>query len=226
MADNPKHLVLVGGGHAHVAVLADWIGHGLPCERATLLTPNRYLRYSGMVPGWIAGQYNRDIGRVDLAALAERAGVQLLLGSCTGIEPEANWIRTGGGQVIEYDIASFDTGGVGQAHKLLGKDKRLVDIRPIDRFVERIEERPDAQHIAVVGGGAGGVEIAFALRNRVGAEVAPQVTLVAGREGLLPNLSSAVRRKVAAELARQGIALVSENARLEDGRAFRRIGAS
>ena len=217
MSERRKHLLLVGGGHAHVAVLADWIENGLPCERATLLTPHRNLRYSGTVPGWISGQYSRDEGLVDVGALAERAGVQLLLGPCTGIDPEAGWVKTGGGQVIEYDVVSFDTGGVGRSPRLLGKAPNLIDVRPIDRFVERLEEHADAQRIAVVGGGAGGVEIAFALNNRAGMKGAAQVTLVTGADGLLPDLSSAVRRKVAKELARQSIAVITEDARLEDG---------
>ncbi|MEO1220474.1 MAG: FAD-dependent oxidoreductase [Pseudomonadota bacterium] len=216
-----KHVMLVGGGHAHVAVLADWIAGGLPCPRATLLTPRRHLRYSGMVPGWIAGQYERDDGVVDVAALAEKAGVQLLLGPCTGIDPAAGWVKTGGGQVIEYDIVSLDTGGVGRANTLLGKDfakeRRVLDIRPIDRFVERLEDRGDPQTIAILGGGAGGVEIAFAMRNRMGAETSPAVTLVTGRDGLLPDLSTSVRRRAERELLRQGIAVIEEDARVEDG---------
>lgn len=217
MAELAKHVMLVGGGHAHVAVLADWITNGLPCARASLLTPHRYLRYSGMVPGWIAGQYERDAGLVDVAALAKRAGAQLLLGPCIGIDPEAHWVKTGGGQVIEYDVVSFDTGGVGRAQKVLGKDPRLLDIRPIDRFVERLNERALAERIAVVGGGAGGVEIAFALHNRQGARLKPRVTLVTGCDGLLPDLSTRVRDRVAAELNRQGIAVWEEDALLEAG---------
>lgn len=217
MSRSLQTLMLVGGGHAHVAVLADWIRNGLPCERAVLLTPHRRLRYSGMVPGWIAGQYERDEGVVDLAALAQRAGVQLLLGPCTGIDPERRWIRTGGGQPLEFDIVSIDTGGVGQAEKLLGKDPRLIDIRPIDRFVERLDSRERATRIAVVGGGAGGTEIAFALRNRRGEEEQPQVIFVTGRDGLLPDMSSPVRRKAAKALEKQGIRVLSEDARFEEG---------
>ena len=216
MSEQRKHLLLVGGGHAHVAVLADWIENGLPCERATLLTPHRHLRYSGTVPGWISGQYARDEGLVDVGALAARAGAQLLLGPCTGIDPEAGWVKTGGGQIIEYDVVSFDTGGVGRSPRLLGKAPNLLDVRPIDRFVERLERHPGACRIAVVGGGAGGVEIAFALNNRAGMKGAVQVTLVTGAGGLLPDLSSAVRRKVAQELARQNIAVIAEDARIED----------
>ncbi len=168
-----------------------------------------------MVPGWIAGQYERDEGTVDVAALAERAGVRLVLGRCTAIEPDAHRVRMAGGQSLEFDIASLDTGGVGRADDVLGEDPRVIDIRPIDRFVERLKAAPETNRFAVVGGGAGGVELAFALRNR--SHPAPTVTLVAGAEGLVPQLSSAVRSAVAKHLARQDIDVIEQDARIEAG---------
>lgn len=207
---------MVGGGHAHVAVLADWIRGGLPCERATLLTPDCHLRYSGTVPGWISGQYDRDEGLVDVAALAERAGAALVLASCIAIDPEARRVVTDAGDRIDFDITSIDTGGVGRARDVLGDDPRLLDIRPIGGFVERLEGREDAERIAVIGGGAGGVELAFALRNRQRG-ASPDVSLVTGRDGLLTALSSAVRRTVKRSLDEQGITVLTAEARIEGG---------
>lgn len=206
----------MGGGHAHVAVLADWVRHGLPCARATLLTPHPALRYSGTVPGWIAGQYARDFGLVDLAGLAERAGVELVLDHCLAIDPEARTVTTAKGQKVAFDVASIDTGGVGRAAKVLDEDPRVIDIRPIDEFVVRLETQLHAARIAVVGGGAGGVELAFALRNR--AKSPPDaVALVTGKQGLLPEFSQAVRSVVAKELADQDIVVIAEDARIEGG---------
>lgn len=199
-------------------MLADWIEHGLPCDRATLLTPARHLRYSGTVPGWIAGQYARDYGTVDVAALAERAGARLVLAHCTAIDPEAREVGTDSGERIGFDIASLDTGGVGRARAVLGDDPRLLDIRPIDRFVEAIDAMTPPASIAVIGGGAGGTELAMGLRNWKGAASRPEVTIVTGSEGLLPRMSAAVRRKVARELERQGIVLLRKDARFLGGR--------
>lgn len=198
-------------------MLADWIENGLPCARATLLTPHGQLRYSGTVPGWIAGQYSRDFGTVDIAALTERAGAELVLGSCTAIEPEARTVTTHSGEHIEFDVASIDTGGVGRALAILGDDPRLIDIRPIDRFVERLAAMTPPRQIAVIGGGAGGVELAMGLRNWKGAAPRPEVTFVTGSEGLLPDLSAAVRSKVSDELARQSIQSIQADARFEEG---------
>ncbi|PKP96351.1 MAG: hypothetical protein CVT76_07055, partial [Alphaproteobacteria bacterium HGW-Alphaproteobacteria-15] len=213
-----RTLLLVGGGHAHVAVLADWIARGVPADiRAVLLTPQPTLRYSGMVPGWIVGQHSRDEALVDLAALAQRAGIELVLDSCTGLDPDARRVRTAGGGDIAFDITSFDTGGEGRGAALLGNDPRLIDVRPIGGFVDRLAASPALAHVVVAGGGAGGVELAFAIRNRSGNTAPPKVTLVTGRDGLLPGFAPAVQRRVAAGLARQGIAVHHDDARIEGG---------
>ncbi len=222
MSASDSDLVLVGGGHAHVAVLADWIRNGLPSQRAMLITPSRHLRYSGMVPGWISGRYKRDEGTVDLVALARQARVKLVLDACVAIDPEARSIRTQGGHSIGFKIASIDTGGVGRAKAVLGDDPRLIDIRPIGRFVDRLEEwrtrRPDTSpRVVVIGGGAGGVELAFALRNLAGVSPRPEVTCVTGSEGLLPHLSEPVRDSVRVAMDEQGIAIVEEDARFDGG---------
>ena len=208
----PQHLLLIGGGHSHVAVLADWARHGMPCDRATLLTPYPTLRYSGTVPGWIAGQYARDFGLVNLAGLAKRAGVDMVLDRCEAIDPDARMVTTAGGESIAFEVASIDTGGVGLAHSVLGDDARVIDIRPIDGFVTRLVALPATARIAVVGGGAGGVELAFALKSHV-----ESLIFFAGKQGLLPDFSEPVRDAVAKELARQGIECLAEDARIEGG---------
>ncbi len=210
------HLLLIGGGHAHVAVLADWIRNGPPA-RATLLTPYPALRYSGMVPGWIAGEYARDEGLVDLAALADRARVELVLDRCVSLDPEANIATGDSGVEIPFDVASIDTGGVGRARNTFGDDPRLIDVRPIDQFVERLAGLPGFERIAVIGGGAGGVELAFALRNAGRIDHRPEVVFVAGSDGLLPGFSGSVVRPVRAELAAQAIRLIEADAHIIDG---------
>jgi NADH dehydrogenase FAD-containing subunit len=217
-----RALLLVGGGHAHVAVLADWIAHGVPGgAQAVLLTPAPALRYSGMVPGWLAGQHGRDEGLVDLAALAARAGVAFVADRCAALDPEARVLTTAGGARIGFALASFDTGGEGQGAALLGADPRLLEVRPIDALVERLAvlraSRRGPWRVVVAGGGAGGVELAFGLRNLAGARPPPQVTLVAGEGGLLPGFAPGVRSRALRSCARQGIAVIAADARFAHG---------
>lgn len=211
-------MALIGGGHAHVAVLADWAKRGLPAPRTLVLTPEPHLRYSGMVPGWISGEHSSEAGLVDLVGLAKAAGAELVLDRCVAIDPMSRTILTLENGVISFEFASIDTGGVGRASKVLGEDPRLLDVRPIGSFVEALEERQMAgKRIAVIGGGGGGVELAFALRNRAASGEPPEVTLIAGEAGLMPGFSAGVRHRVESELKRQSIAVVEVDAWIERG---------
>lgn len=218
-ATDTRTLLLVGGGHAHVAVLADWARAGPPPGvRTLLLTPDRHLRYSGMVPGWLAGQHGAREGQVDLAALAARADVTLIADRCAALDPEARVVTTASGARIAFDHASVDTGGIGRAAAVLGDDPRLIDVRPIGAFVDQVAaRRAGLARVVVVGGGAAGVELAFALRNLAGVAVRPDVRLVTGTGGLLPGFAASVQRRAAAALVRQGIVQIAGPARFAHG---------
>ncbi|MCU0949223.1 MAG: FAD-dependent oxidoreductase [Porphyrobacter sp.] len=219
-------LVLVGGGHANLAVLADWICHGIPAgARVALVTPDPFLTYSAMVPGWIAGQYRLAEGRVDLAALAGRAGVRLIAGRCVGIAPDARIITLENGDKVAFRLVAIDTGGAGRADQILGDGAALIDVRPMDRFVARLAQwheanRAMARRIVVIGGGAGGVELAFACANMAGLAEGCAVVLVTGRDGLLPGFAPRLRGLAARELARQSITVIAGEARCDGGELY------
>ncbi len=222
MVSSGRSLVLIGGGHAHLGVLADWIKRGRPDARTILVSPHRQTRYSGMIPGTVAGDYAVEDGLIDLAALADRAGAELVLDRCIAIDPAAQFIQTESHGDIAFGCCSIDTGGVGMAADALGSDPRLIDVRPIGTFLSRLSRwekhaQVRTSHIAVVGGGAGGVELAFALRKRF---VGPKVTLtlVAGAAGLLDGFSPRARLLAKRELGRGDIELIEQDAVFEDGR--------
>ncbi len=215
----PFEILLIGGGHAHLAVLADWIRNGLPVTRAAVLTPSRFLRYSGTVPGWIAGEYSPEDGLVDVQALAKRAGAEFIADRCIAIDPAVRSVMTLSSGLIAFKTCSIDTGGVGRAARVLGDDPRIADVRPIDAFAERVREwshTARARRVAVIGGGAGGTELAFGLRNMRTEGTKPEVTLIAGTDGLLPGFGARARSLVQSELSAQGIEVTAENARIEN----------
>jgi selenide,water dikinase len=49
--------VLVGGGHTHVQVLRKWMMHPLPGVHLSVVLDRPEAVYSGMVPGFVAGEY-------------------------------------------------------------------------------------------------------------------------------------------------------------------------
>jgi len=184
-----KRVLLVGGGHAHAWVLRE----GIPDE-VTLVTPYPHHTYSGMLPGYVAGHYTADEIRIDVAALCERAGARLVLGRVAALDAAHRRARLEDGTEIEYDVASLDAGSeaAAPAHALAAK--------PFEPFMARWEEvRHSLRRVAVVGGGAAGVEMAMAIAHRTGA----RVTLYSDR----PMFRARLAGRIARQLEANGVAL-------------------
>ena len=103
-------LVLVGGGHAHIQVLTRWAMAPVPGARLTLVVDRPVAVYSGMVPGFVAGQYPRDDLEIDVRPLALRAGARCIVAPATGVDTTARRLVLEGRPPIAYDTVSFDVG--------------------------------------------------------------------------------------------------------------------
>lgn len=204
-----KRLLLVGGGHAHVHVLKTLIDAPITNTHVTLLTPYAHQVYSGMLPGWIAGHYRLDQCKIALAPLAARAGVQMIAASLTALDPAAQVVTTSTGETLRYDVISIDTGSVANTLGIPGAAEHAITIRPIDEFIHKIDARvienlalpADAAPTrwTIVGGGAGGVEVALALKHRLGARAI--VTIISAAN----TLPAAVGARVARALAQANV---------------------
>jgi pyridine nucleotide-disulfide oxidoreductase family protein len=209
-----QRIILAGGGHAHLAVLADWARTPWPDTERWLVTSARHTTYSGMLPGWMAGIYRAEDLLIDLAPLAEQAGAKLVLDDVVGLDPDGKRLQLASGTEIAFDRLSLATGGEDDLARLSDLGSRLIAVRPVSLFMQRwtafIEATAPATSLAlaVVGGGAAGVELALgaaaALRTRT---IAGKITLVSPRDGLLAGHGQGVRRRALAELARHGIAV-------------------
>jgi selenide,water dikinase len=210
-------LVLVGGGHAHVHVLADLAARPVAGVAVTLVSPGPRHHYSGMVPGYLQGTYREDELTLDLAWLCARAGARLVTALATGLDVGARAVLVGDAR-LAFDLLSLDVGSEPAGLERPGVREHAVPVRPIDRAVE-LRARVDAlaarapgdrARAVVVGAGAGGVEVALALDRRLrlgGAR--PAVTLVEAAPTVLPGYAPAARRRAARILARRGVSVLT-----------------
>ena len=184
-----KRVLLVGGGHAHAWVLRAGVQ-----GNATLVTPYSHHIYSGMLPGFIAGHYKLEDIRIDIAALAARAGVKLVLGRVASLDASRRRARLEDGTELEYDMASLDVGSDSAAPPY------ALAAKPFETFMEQwLEAKDRVRTVAVVGGGAAGVEVAMAVAHRANA----RVTLYSDR----PMFRAGLARRIARQLARNGVEL-------------------
>lgn len=206
-------LILIGGGHAQLSVLRALSTEQLNVE-AVLVTPSVYQIYSGMLPGWIAGHYTAEECRIDLSPLAQAANTQLVLGSVIGIDAKRRIVELADGSKLDYDTLSIDVGSETDTSWLQAADVRLLPIKPLSEFIERwpdivtsASQRTD-YHLAIVGGGAAGVELAFAARYAFTSKgIQAEVALVASENGLLPGHAESVKKRAENLLQHHGIRL-------------------
>lgn len=210
-------IILAGGGHAHLAVLADWAARPWPETERVLVTASRHTAYSGMLPGWMAGIYRAEDLLIDLAPLAEAAGARLIIDEVTGLEADRRRLYLASGATLEGDLLSLATGGEADLAALGDAGAHVLPVKPVDRFMagwsallKEVEAgRPVS--LAVVGGGAAGVEIALAAEAALRASGAA-LTLVAAPDSFLRGHAPSVRHLARAELARRGIAFCPSRA--------------
>ena len=125
--------------------------------------------YSGMVPGFVAGDYTHSDLEIDIVPLARRAGASVILSPATDVDPVRKTVSIEGRPAIRFDLMSLDVGSTVRGLDLPGVQEHALSTRPIASFVHALEAhlarlralgRP--AKIAVVGGGAdlrcGGVQ--------------------------------------------------------------------
>lgn len=216
-----RHLVLVGGGHSHVEVVRRLGRRPIPGVTVTLVSRGRHTPYSGMLPGYIAGHYTYDDVHIDLEALTTAAGIHWVNDTVTGMDPGAQTLTRAEGGRLHYDHASLDIGSTPDPGAT-GAAEHAIAAKPIDRFdtrwralLERVRDTRHRHRIAVVGGGAGGIELILAMHHRLRAERQAAggdpdtlaFTLFTRGSTVLPTHNRRVQRRFQRLLADRGITL-------------------
>ena len=226
-----KHLVLIGGGHAHLPALRQlgrMIGLG---HRVTLVTPDDHHYYSGMGPGMLAGIYTPEQGSFAVARMAEKAGATVVRAAVTGLDAEARALSLADGSTLPYDLVSFNIGSRVVVDLPDDGSCPVLPVKPIQRLLEArkrlLAMLPEGRkNLVVIGGGPSGVELCGALwRLLRDARGHGEITLVGGRR-LLADFPERARELALASLAERGIRILEgvraqrvadRHVRLDDG---------
>lgn len=184
------HIVLLGAGNSNLVILRSWLMAPIPGVSLTIVNPHGAAPYSGMVPGYIAGEYTKEQIEIDLVKLCARIGTNLILDSATFIDGKSKKIHFAARPSITFDYLSICIGSHTGPPDALIVDAlpnstipapRMWPLKPLGALLECIDgmaltDKPF--HLVIVGGGAGGFELAVSLKHRVGSKPQFKISLI------------------------------------------------
>jgi selenide,water dikinase len=231
-----RDIVFVGGGHSHVGVLKRF---GMAPEagvRLTLICTDVHTPYSGMLPGYVSGHYSYDEAHIDLGRLAVFAGARLFCDDVIGIDRANGKVLCRNRPPVPYDRLSINIGSTPQLRGVPGAEAFTTPVKPINRFNARwlallarvAQHTAGILRIAVVGAGAGGVELVLSMQYRLLRELKAkgrsaaliEFHLLSAADAILPTHNAWVQHKFVTVLAQRGVHvhLRAEVTRAEAGR--------
>ncbi len=215
-----KHVVLLGIGHTNAHVLRMWRMQRLPDTQLTCVSNSPVATYSGMLPGVLAGQYPLERMEIDLVRLCASVGARLIVDDVTGLHVSDQLLHFAHRPSLPFDVLSIGIGSVPSQQGITSSDETMLPIKPMQTFVDRLTKhlqkwKQTVSHrplrVTIVGGGAGGVEIALCLpaRLRVLLENVPfTIHLVTSAESILKGMRPKSVQRVTKLLAERGIQLL------------------
>ena len=187
-------LVLVGGGHAQIAVLKAFAMKPVPGLRLTIVTSSSRTPYSGMLPGYVEGVWHDDDLHIDLRHLAQAANARIIIATVTGINADLKQIYFDDRPALGFDVLSLNIGGQPNINSIKGAANNAIPVKPIAGFQARFEAlfaQSLPRKLVVIGGGAAGCELALALITRWISETGspPDMTIISQSHILMPQMA-------------------------------------
>jgi NADH dehydrogenase FAD-containing subunit len=214
----PRQLVLLGAGPAHLQTLAHLARHPLVGARIILLAPYSGQLHSNLLPGLVAGHYQHDDCVIPLEPLVRHSGVQWVSRGVRALDAQTRSIQLDDGTALHYDWLSINTGPL-QNRALLeqtlpGAREHGLFLRPIEAFAAlwpQVAKMADARPLrfTVIGAGASGAEMAMALRKRFASS---SVTLLSGQHAPGAEFAECFQHQLLAALKARQITVIRDRA--------------
>jgi len=223
----PRHLVLVGAGHAHLTTLVNLERFITRGHRVSVVGPSPYHYYSGMGPGMLGGRYLPEQIRFPVKKMAAARGAYFVQAGVSRIDPGARTLVLDTGDTIGYDIVSCNTGSGIPEDFLNASLENTYPVKPIEQLLKarnRLLEltKNGSPQILVIGGGPAGVEITGNLWRLVNNDNgAASLTMVAGTK-LLTRFPEKARKYARDSLLSRNITVIEKAhvRRLDQGAAL------
>jgi len=230
-----KHLVLIGGGHAHMMTLeniGEFVEKGF---KVTVIGPSFYHYYSGMGPGMLGGTYSPDDIRFATRDVVEKQGGIFVKDKVEKINPDKKEIYTQTGQTFSYDVLSFNAGSYVPMQKAPEDSNNIYPVKPIEKLMEAADKlkvlfSQKKITVSIVGGGPSSAEVAGNVRQlakKVNKHM-PDIRIFAGKK-FMGSFPESVRSRVFSSLHNRGIQILEtgyvkeikpDKIRLESGETF------
>jgi selenide,water dikinase len=204
-----------------------WRMNPIEGTRLTIVSPFGRATYSGMLPGTLAGLYTADEMEIDLYRFAVPSGIRLIVSEAIGIDPKRRRIQFNDRPEIRYDLVSIGVGSVPTGHERWIGQPEFLAIKPMATFRDRLDTRLEQLRttrkdsetkpisVAVVGGGAAGVEITFCVQSFLKQQSLPfELSLIDSNDSVLRGYLPKTIQKTTAELIARNVSL-KNNQRVE-----------
>jgi selenide, water dikinase len=168
-----------------------------------------------MLPGYVSGFYSFEEAHINLKTLAGRAKAHLILDRAVGLDLEQNLVFCDRSAPIPFDWLSIDIGSTPAKQEIPGVAEYTIPAKPVPQFLEgwnqflqalaSYEANPIAPiTLGIVGGGAGGVELALNMQARL-QDFPIKIHLFHRGEHLLNRNSTFVGYRIEELLSARGI---------------------
>ena len=209
-------IVLIGGGHSHAIVLQKLPHHIIDQVNLKLISDTEQAPYSGMLPGHVAGLYSYEQAHIDLCHLTKHTQTEFYHDQALGLDLKQKQVLCRNHSPIPFDYVSLDIGSTPTIANILGAKDYAIPAKPVPiflknwyQFLKTVEANPNqSRNLAIVGGGAGGVELALNMQQRLQV-ISDSITIHLFQRGkeLLPQQGKWVRKHLSNLLQKRGVKL-------------------
>jgi selenide,water dikinase len=188
-------IIFAGAGHANISALRRLTRHRLEAE-LILVNHGRRAWYTGALPALIRGDISPDKAYVDAAALAVSCGASFIDAKFSGHDNEFLYLDQD--DPLPFNLLSLSPGAAPNG-----------GVKPIETFHDRLADWATIANIrlGINGTGPAGIELALAMRIRLG----PQARIhIAAPDGILKTAPRAVRQAAQNHLDAANIQIAPE----------------